>query len=118
MTRVRRGFTARRRRKKIMSAARGFRGARHSTLRSAIQVLRRGMAYAYRDRRVKKREFRKLWIIKINAAARALGLKYSQFIYLLKKEKIALDRSTLAELAVTDPQAFNKLVQRVKTAGQ
>lgn len=114
MSRVKRGFTARRRRKKILLAARGFRGARHRTLRGAIQVLRRGMSYAYRDRRVKKRNFRRLWIVKINAAARALGMKYSQFIYKLKQQNINLDRSVLADMAVTDPHAFNKLLESVK----
>lgn len=118
MTRVRRGFTARRRRKKIMAAARGYRGARHRTLRVAIQVLRRGMVYAYRDRRNKKREFRRLWIVKINAACRALGIKYSQFIYGLKKEGVEMDRSVLADLALTDQNAFSDLVKRAKAAAK
>ena len=114
MSRVKRGFTARRRRKKILLAARGYRGARHRTLRGAIQVLRRGMSYAYRDRRVKKRNFRRLWIVKINAAARALGMKYSLFIHKLKQQNIDLDRSVLADMAVTDPHAFSKLLESVK----
>ena len=116
MARVRRGFKARRRRKKIMAAARGYRGARHRTLRGAVQVLRRGLAYAYRDRRVKKREFRRLWIVKINAACRELDIKYSQFIYGLKKEGIELDRSVLADIAITDQGAFRDLVKRAKSA--
>ncbi len=116
MARVRRGFKARRRRKKIMAAVRGYRGARSRTLRGAMQVLRRGLAYAYRDRRVKKREFRRLWIVKINAACRELDIKYSQFVYGLKKEGIALDRSVLADIALTDQAAFRALVQRAKSA--
>lgn len=116
MTRVRRGFTARRRRKKIMAAAKGYRGARHRTLRGAIQVLRRSMVYAYRDRRTKKREFRRLWIVKINAACRALGIRYSQFVHGLKKEGIELDRSVLADLALTDQNAFSDLVKKAKAA--
>lgn len=116
MARVKRGFKARRRRKKIMAAAHGYRGARHRTLRGALQVLRRGLVYAYRDRRVKKRTSRRLWIVKINAACRALGIKYSQFVYGLKKDGIELDRSVLAELAITDRDAFSDLVKRAKGA--
>ena len=116
MARVKRGFKARRRRKKVLSAARGYRGARHRTLRVALQVLRRGWAYAYRDRRVKKRVFRRLWIVKINAACRELGIKYSQFVYGLKKEGIELDRSVLADIAITDQGAFRDLVKRAKSA--
>ena len=116
MARVKRGFKARRRRKKIMAAARGYRGARSRTLRGALQVLRRGLVYAYRDRRAKKRNFRQLWIIKINATCRELGIKYSQFIYGLKKDGIELDRSVLADLALTDQDAFRELVKRAKAA--
>lgn len=118
MARVKRGFKARRRRKKIMAAARGYRGARHSTLRGAVQVLRRGLAYAYRDRRVKKREFRRLWIVKINAACRELGIKYSQFVYGLKKAGIELDRSVLADIAITDQSTFRDLVKRAESAAK
>ncbi len=118
MARVRRGFRARRRRKKIMAAARGYRGAHHRTLRGAVQVLRRGLAYAYRDRRVKKREFRRLWIVKINAACRELGIRYSRFVYGLKKEGIELDRSVLADIAIADPSAFRDLVKRAKSAAE
>lgn len=116
MSRVRRGFTARRRRKKILVAASGYRGARHRTLRGAIQFLRRGLVYAYRDRRSKKRQFRRLWIAKINAASRAVGLKYSQLICGLKRQGIELDRSVLANLAMTDSRAFNDLAEKAKTA--
>ena len=116
MARVKRGFKARRRRKKIMAAARGYRGAHHRTLRGAVQILRRGLAYAYRDRRVKKREFRRLWVVKINAACRELGIKYSQFVYGLKKAGIELDRSVLADIAITDQDAFRDLVKRAKSA--
>ena len=116
MARAKRGFKARRRRKKILARASGFRGSRKNRFRTAIHVVRRALAYAYRDRRVKKREFRKLWIIRINAAARAGGLKYSEFMNGLKKKGIDLDRSVLADLALNDQPAFTKLIQEAKTA--
>jgi large subunit ribosomal protein L20 len=116
MARAKRGFKARRRRKKILARASGFRGSRKNRFRTAIHVVRRALAYAYRDRRVKKRDFRKLWIIRINAAARAGGLKYSEFMYGLKKNGINLDRSVLADLALNDQPAFAQLVQQAKTA--
>lgn len=116
MARAKRGFKARRRRKKILARASGFRGSRKNRFRTAIHVVRRALAYAYRDRRVKKREFRKLWIIRINAAARAGGLKYSEFINGLKKKGISLDRSVLADLALNDQPAFAKLILEAKSA--
>ncbi len=114
MPRAKRGFKARRRRKKVLARAKGFRGSRNSRFRTAIHVVRRALAFAYRDRRVKKREFRKLWIARINAASRAAGLRYSELIDGLKKRGIILDRSVLAELAVNDAPAFNQLVAEAK----
>jgi large subunit ribosomal protein L20 len=114
MPRAKRGFKARRRRKKVLARAKGFRGSRNSRFRTAIHVVRRALAFAYRDRRVKKREFRKLWIARINAASRAAGLRYSEFINGLTKRGIILDRSVLAELAVNDSAAFNQLVTEAK----
>ena len=116
MSRAKRGFKARRRRKKILALARGFRGARKARFRTAIHVVRRALVFSYRDRRVKKREFRKLWITRINAASRAAGLRYSEFMYGLKKKGISVDRSVLADLAITDTAAFNKLVAEAKSA--
>jgi large subunit ribosomal protein L20 len=114
MSRVKRGFKARRRRKRILQTAKGFRGSRKNRFRTAIHVVRRALAFAYRDRRTKKREFRRLWITRINAAARAGGLKYSEFIFGLKKQGIELDRSALAELAINDETAFSTLVAEAK----
>jgi len=114
MARVKRGFKARRRRKKILKLAKGFRGSRSTRFKTAIHVVRRSLAYAYRDRRVKKREFRSLWIIRINAACRAAGMKYSEFIHGLKKSQIDMDRSVLSDLAMSDPKAFDQLVQKAR----
>lgn len=116
MSRAKRGFKARRRRKKILALAKGFRGSRKARFRTAIHVVRRALVFAYRDRRVKKREFRKLWIVRINAAARAGGLRYSEFINGLKKRGITLDRSVLADMAINDQAGFSKLVQEARTA--
>jgi large subunit ribosomal protein L20 len=116
MARAKRGFKARRRRKKIFALAKGFRGARKNRFRNSIHVVRRSLVYAYRDRRVKKREFRKLWIVRINAAVRAAGLRYSEFIHGLKKANITLDRSVLADLALNQPAAFGELVNSAKAA--
>ena len=109
MPRVKRGFKARRRRKKILKAARGFRGGHSKQYRTAeTAVIRAGM-YEYRDRRVRKREFRKLWIIRINAAAKAHGLSYSRLMGALNKAGVALDRKVLADMAVNDPAGFARL---------
>jgi large subunit ribosomal protein L20 len=116
MTRAKRGFKARRRRKKILALASGFRGSRNSRFRTAIHVVRRALKFSYRDRRVRKRDFRKLWIVRINAAARAGGLRYSEFMHGLKVRGITLDRSVLADLALNDAAAFSQLVQEAKTA--
>ena len=115
MPRVKRGFKARRRRKKVLDRAKGFRGSRNSRFKPAIHVVRRALAFAYRDRRVKKREFRKLWIARINAATRAGGLRYSEFINGLTKRGIILDRSVLAELAINDTAAFDQLMTEAKS---
>jgi large subunit ribosomal protein L20 len=116
MARAKRGFKARRRRKKIFALAKGFRGARKNRFRNSIHVVRRSLVYAYRDRRVKKREFRKLWIARINAAVRAAGLRYSEFIHGLKKAEIVIDRSVLADLALNQPAAFAELVAQARSA--
>jgi len=116
MSRVKRGFKASRRRKKVLNLASGYRGSRNSRFKTAIHVVRRALCFAYRDRKVKKREFRSLWILRINAASRAAGLKYSEFINGLKKAGIVMDRSILADLAINDTQAFSHLVKHAKTA--
>ncbi|MEA3465982.1 MAG: 50S ribosomal protein L20 [Thermodesulfobacteriota bacterium] len=114
MPRVKRGFKARRRRNKVLKLARGYRGARSKLFRSATEAVDRALNYAYRDRRVKKRDFRALWIARINAAARLDGVSYSRLIFGLKKAEIALDRKVLAEIAVNDPAAFSAVVEKAK----
>lgn len=114
MTRVKRGFKARRRRKKVLSLASGFRGTRSKCFGTAIHVVHRALRFSYRDRRVKKREFRKLWVIRINAAARALGLRYSELMNGLRKRGIEIDRSVLADLALRDQVAFENLVTEAR----
>ncbi|MGH7543947.1 MAG: 50S ribosomal protein L20 [Gemmatimonadota bacterium] len=103
-----------RRRKKILKQARGFRGGRHRLYIPARETLERGLQFAYRDRRDRKRQFRKLWITRINAAAREHGLSYSRFIYGLKAAEIEIDRKLLAELAVNDPEGFAELAATAK----
>jgi large subunit ribosomal protein L20 len=103
-----------RRRKKILKQARGYRGGRHRLFVPARETLERGLQYAYRDRRNRKRQFRKLWITRINAAAREHGLSYSRFIYGLKAAEIEVDRKLLAELAVNDPEGFAELAAAAK----
>jgi len=114
MSRVKRGFKARRRRKKILKAAKGFSEGHSKQLRTARVAVDRARMYAYRDRRVKKREFRSLWIVRINAAARENGLSYSKFIAGLKEAGINLDRKILADMAVRDPIAFSQLASVVQ----
>ncbi len=111
MPRVKRGTKARARRNKIMKAAKGFQGGRRTLYRTAKQTVHRAWAYAYRDRRQKKRDFRRLWITRINAASRQNGVSYSQFIGGLIKASIEIDRKILAELAIFDPAAFTELVK-------
>ncbi len=114
MPRVKRGFKAKRRRKKVLKAAKGYRGGLSKQFRTAsISVERAGM-YAYRDRRNRKRDFRRLWIIRINAAARENGLSYSKLICGLNKAGIDLDRKVLADIAVRDPAAFSQLASMVQ----
>ena len=114
MPRVKRGVTARARHKKVLDAAKGYRGRRSRVYRVAKQAVMRAGQYAYRDRRNKKRVFRALWITRINAATREHGLPYSKFINGLKKAEIALDRKVLADMAVTDKPAFAAIVNQVK----
>ena len=114
MPRVKRGVTARARHKKVLALAKGFRGRRKNVYRIAKQAVMKAGQYAYRDRRAKKRVFRQLWIARINAAARGLGLTYSKFIAGLKKAQIELDRKVLSDMAIHDPAAFAGLVDKVK----
>lgn len=102
--------------KRLFKRVKGFRGGRGRLLRTAKETLVRADACAYRDRHTRKREFRKLWIIRINAAVRQRGLRYSEFIHGLNRAQIVLDRKSLAEMAVNDPSAFDMVVQRVKDA--
>ncbi|MDP8205180.1 MAG: 50S ribosomal protein L20 [Candidatus Electryonea clarkiae] len=101
------------RRKKILKSAKGYYGRSKSTIRAAQRAVDRAGQYSYRDRRVRRREFRRLWIIRINAAVRPHGLSYSRFMYLLKEKEIGLDRKTLAYLAFEDIDAFNAIVAEV-----
>ena len=114
MTRIKRGKAARKHRKHLLKHAKGFRWGRKSKYKLAKDALRHAWSYSYRDRRTKKREFRKLWQIHINAACREQGISYSQFILGLKKNKIELDRKTLSSLAQTHPDIFKKIVETVK----
>ncbi|MCP4577747.1 MAG: 50S ribosomal protein L20 [Deltaproteobacteria bacterium] len=109
MPRVKRGFKARRRRKKVLKAAKGFRGGHSKQYRTAESAVMRAGVYEYRDRRVRKRDFRKLWIIRINAAARAHGLSYSRLMGALNKAGVVLDRKVLADMAISDPAGFAKV---------
>ena len=110
MSRVKRGITARKKRRKILKLAKGFFGARSRLIRTATEAVNKAMKYAYRDRRARKREFRQLWIARINAAARLNNISYSRLVDGMKKSGIELDRKILAELAVNDPQGFTQVV--------
>ncbi|CAG0977278.1 50S ribosomal protein L20 [Geobacter sp.] len=114
MPRVKRGFKARRRRNKVLKLAKGFRGARSKLFRSATEAVDRALNYAYRDRKVKKRDFRALWITRINAASRLNGLSYSKLIHGLKKACVEIDRKVLADLAVSDPSGFAEIATLAK----
>jgi large subunit ribosomal protein L20 len=116
MSRVKRGVTARARHKKILEQTKGYRGFRRNVVRMAKQAVTRAGQYAYRDRKVRKREFRALWIQRINAAARLFGLSYSRLIDGLNKASIQVDRKVLAELAVSDRNAFAQLAEKAKAA--
>jgi large subunit ribosomal protein L20 len=109
--RIKRGFKARRRRKKILKLAKGFRGGRSKLFRTAADAVDKSLMYAYRDRRQRKRDFRRLWITRINAAARIHKLSYSRLIHGLKLAKVDLDRKVLAELAISDPAGFSKIAE-------
>ena len=114
MPRVKRGVTAHARHKKILALAKGYRGRRNNVYRVAKQAVMKAGQYAYRDRRQRKRQFRSLWIARINAAARELGMKYSTFMNGLKKAQVEVDRKVLADLAVFDKPAFAVLAQQAK----
>jgi len=114
MSRVKRGNVARKRRKKILKLAKGFRGSHSRLFRTANQQVMKALRNAYRDRRKRKRDFRRLWITRINAAARQQGISYSQLTGQLKKANILLNRKMLAQLAVLDPVAFAKVVEIAK----
>jgi ribosomal protein L20 len=112
MPRVKRGPKAKQRRNKVLKLAKGYRGARSKLFRSATEAVDRALNYAFRDRRVKKRDFRALWITRINAAARLNGLSYSKLIHGLKLAKVEIDRKVLADLAVSDPKGFSAIAER------
>jgi large subunit ribosomal protein L20 len=114
MTRVKGGTETRRRHKKIIKMAAGHRGAKSRHFRSANESVIKSLAYAYRDRRNRKRDMRSLWIVRINAAARLQGLSYSRFMHLLHEANVGLDRKMLADLAVREPETFERIVAEVK----
>jgi large subunit ribosomal protein L20 len=116
MPRVKRGVTAKARHKKILALAKGFRGRRKNVFRIAKQAVMKAGQYAYRDRRTRKRVFRRLWIARINAASRELGLSYSKFMAGLKRASIDIDRKVLADMSVNDPAAFGSIVEKVKAS--
>jgi large subunit ribosomal protein L20 len=116
MARVKRGVTAHARHKKVLGLAKGYRGRAKSSFRIAIEKVEKGLRYAYRDRRAKKRDFRGLWIQRINAGAREHGLTYSQFIAGVKAAGLELDRKVLADLAAREPDAFRAIVETAKGA--
>lgn len=114
MPRAKRGTKGRARHKKVLKLAKGNVGGRRKQYRQARETVEKGLTYAYRDRRVRKREFRSLWIIRINAAARTAGLSYSQLVHGLKKSGIEMDRKVLADLAMRDPKGFDAIAEIVK----
>lgn len=114
MVRIKRGYVARKRRKKLLRRAKGFRGSLSRLFRPAKQAVIRAMSYATAQRRKRKGDMRAIWITRINAAVRPFGLTYAKFIYGLKMAKIGINRKILADLAVKDPQAFKKLVESIK----
>ncbi len=116
MPRVKRGVQARQRRKKILKLAKGNVGGRRKLYRQARETVEKGLVYAYRDRRVRKRSFRALWIVRINAAAREAGLSYSRLMAGLRRAGIEMDRKVLAELAVRDAEAFRRIAERAREA--
>lgn len=115
MPRAKGGFKTRRRRKKVLERAKGYYGAKSRLFRIATEAVDKALQYSYRDRRAKKRDFRALWIIRINAALRTVGMTYSQFMVGLKKANIGLNRKALADMAYRDLTAFHQLVEKVKS---
>ena len=115
MARVKRGKTSKAKHKKVLKAAKGYWGRRKNTIRVAKQAVEKAMQYAYRDRRRKKRNFRSLWIQRINAGVRAEGLTYSKFIHGLAKSKISIDRKVLADIAYNNPETFKSIVKKVQS---
>ena len=116
MTRTTKGAARNKAKRRLYKRAKGYRGGRGNLLRTVKETLVRAEVYAYRDRRVRKRNFRRLWIIRINAAVRQHGLRYSEFIHGLNKASIELDRKTLSEMAIHDPTGFDVVVEQVKVA--
>jgi large subunit ribosomal protein L20 len=116
MPRVKRGFKARRRRKKYLKLAKGFVGGRRKLYTVARETVEKGLGYAFRDRKVRKRDFRRLWIVRINAAARAEGISYSRLIAGLNKADIEIDRKALAAIAASDASAFGAIAEKAKSA--
>jgi large subunit ribosomal protein L20 len=116
MTRVKRSAHARKKRRATLALAKGYRGEAHSSYKRAKEAVMRADAYAYRDRRTRKRDFRRLWITRINAAARQHDLSYSQFMHGLKHAGIELDRKVLADIAVRDPETFRRFAERAREA--
>ncbi len=112
--RIKRGVTARRRHKRLLKLAKGFRGKRKNCYRVAKNAVFKALTYSYRDRKQRKRDFRRLWILRINAAVRQYGLSYSKFIHALKQKNIEVNRKVLADMAMNDPEGFEKLVGLVK----
>ncbi len=115
--RIKRGFKARKRRQKVLKLAKGFRGGRSKLFRTAADSVDKALNYAYRDRKQRKRQFRRLWVARINAAARMNDLSYSRFIGGLKKAGVSLDRKVLAELAISDPAGFSQIAAVASQAG-
>jgi large subunit ribosomal protein L20 len=116
MPRVKRSVHGRKKRRKVLAQAKGYWGLKHSSYRRAKEQVEKSLVYAYRDRKTKKRTLRSLWIVRINAAARANGLSYNQFMAGLRKAEVGLDRKMLADLAVSDPAAFTAVAERAKAA--
>ncbi len=116
MSRIKRSVNSRKKRRKVLDQAKGYRATKNSSYKRAKEQVQRSGQYAYRDRRVRKREFRKLWIIRINAGARENGISYNQLMHGLQLAQVELDRKMLAEIAVTDPAYFSALVAQARTA--
>ncbi len=117
MARVKRGMMARKRHNKLLQQAKGYQGSRSRRIRVARQTVMKALSYAFRDRRNRKRDFRRLWVIRINAAARLNGMSYSRLVYGMKNAGINLDRKILADMAVRDPAGFKSVVEQVQRAG-